>query len=1162
MRLGILWVGPLIATGLGGAVSARMTAQTVQLAEGPRFLTSVSPDSATPVDASTIPALQRRVSAEFVHVPLADALQRIGQQSDIHFVLADRDISPDISVSLSATNITVASALNEILFKTGLDVSVDARGHYATLTARRGGGRLAAFRQRTVVITGHVTDAALKAPLAQVAVHVDGTPFGAVSAADGKYTIARVASGTYRVTARRVGYQALSREVAITTDTVATVDFALTAAPTRLTEMVTTAVGDQRRYEVGNVISTINADSITPTAPITSLTDLMSARAPGVTVLENSGFTGTGESIRVRGLTSLVLQSDPILIVDGVRQDNRASGDISGYGWAGTHSTPSRLNDLDFADIATIDILKGPAASTEYGTDAANGVIVITTKHGRAGRTEWRASAEQTASGIPEHFADGYYSWGHTTDGTNTPVNCPLVGYPGRYAVTNNNCAVDSVTRWNPLNHSATSIFGTGARSKYDLSVGGGTDAMRYYVAGGLTNERGVATLPPAFRQLATAAGVQIPSVESASNAEDQRSLRANTSMRLGPTSDLAASGSYLSTYQRTPAMDDLLRGIVNHPAIGDPAHFYGYGGSGGFAGFSPLGTLGQVGSQRTDRFAGGLTANWRPTGWLTAHAVGGIDHGSQGNAALASPNLPTVFQDLVPSLQQITGTSDLYSVDLRATATGRLSSTARSKSSVGLQIVDNRSVAQTALVYGLTSANQTLNGYANPIVTQLSNRTATLGGYGEEEVGLSDRLFITGALRVDAGSGFGSQYHAATYPKVSLSYLALPGGATTVRVRGAFGESGVQPVNGASFQLYQAVTAWSAGQAVSATQLSWPGNTSLKPERTRELEGGADLGFWGNRVSLEVTGYAKHTQDALVNVDLGATLADYLFEQNIGTVQNSGVEGTLTAVLIQGRGLTWDVTLNGSLNHNKLVRLAGTGQVGNIPYAGLVQYRQQVGFSLYGLWARRVSYADANHDGLIETNEITFTDSASYMGPSQPTQTASVSTHVGLWHGTVTVNGLVDYRGGYRILNAALGSEDGASNRREGNVRSVPLAEQARYAAGQLAYVFGGTASSFVEDGTFARFRELGVTVALPPRLARAARVTSLSLTGAVRNLALWTRYSGPDPEVTNTGGGNTQSLSPTTGGGFRETNNDIRFDTGSVPLARYWVLRLTAGF
>ena len=146
------------------------------------------------------------------------------------------------------------------------------------------------------------------------------------------------------MTARRVGYQPLTKDVTVAADQQATLDFALVAVPTKLDEVVTTAVGQQRRYEVGNTISTINADSIAPTAPITSLTDLISARAPGVTVLETSGMTGSGEAIRIRGLSSLVLQGDPILIVDGVRQDNSAGGDVNAYftGTSGEQSSRRR----------------------------------------------------------------------------------------------------------------------------------------------------------------------------------------------------------------------------------------------------------------------------------------------------------------------------------------------------------------------------------------------------------------------------------------------------------------------------------------------------------------------------------------------------------------------------------------------------------------------------------------------------------------------------------------------------------------------------------------------------------------------------------------------------------------------------------------------------
>jgi TonB-linked SusC/RagA family outer membrane protein len=1140
------------------AQSAPTSSTALQLAvddRGPRFLSP--PTDGRRADVSDAPMLRRRVDLELTRVPLAAALHEITRQTGIEFALTSHTVPVEQLVSVSATNITVASALHEILLDTGVDVELSSP-RVLTLIARPS-GPIAHAAQGTGTITGHVTDGALKAPLSEVSIRVEGTALRTTANTAGKYTIPGVAPGTYRLTARRVGYQPLTKEITVAGEQTATLDFALVAAPTRLDEVVTTAVGEQRRYEVGNDISTINADSIAPTAPITSLTDLISARAPGVTVLETSGMTGSGEAIRIEGLTSLVLQNDPILIVDGVRQDNSAGGDIASYLYnQTTHPTPTRLNDIDFSDIATIDILKGPSASTEYGTDAANGVIVITTKHGSAGAPQWKASAEQTESDIPVRFPDGYYSWGHLTNGTNSPVNCLLA--TGSYTSTSGACVVDSVTKENPLNNPATSIFGTGNRAKYDLSVSGGSEAVRYFVSGGLSNETGVIQMPSVFKELADTANLGLPSAALNPNSEQQRSVRVNTAIKLGPAADLTATGSYLSTYQQTPNAATLYDGVFYAPALSGPANNYGYGDRFGDEANTPLSQLTELGSQNTDRVTGGLTANWRPAGWFVGHATVGLDHGSQLNEVLTYPLANAAYEYYVPSLGLVDVTTDVYSVDLRGTATASLTHGLRAVSSAGLQMVDTRLAGQSALTDNITATNLTLNGATGPMVTQLGTRQATLGGYGEEELSLADRLFVTGALRIDAASGFGYAYSTAAYPKASVSWLALNNGQTTVRVRGAFGESGVQPMNGAALQLYSptVATIGSGGSPVSVSTLNWPGNPNLQPERSAEFEGGVDVGAWGNRLSLELTGYSKMTHDALVNVNLGEDFNYLPYQENIGEVRNTGLEGSVTVAMVQTRSVTWDVAVNASLNHNVLVSLA-PGVTAQVVYGysnnTAIQYRQAVGYPLYGLWAQPVTYADANHDGIIEPNEVTVGDSADYVGPSLPTQDVSISTHLGLWRGAVTIGSLVDYRGGYKIANLVANIADYEGNTPGANDPAAPLWLQARAIANVTS--FNATALD-VEDGSFVRVREVSVTYAVPRGAVRALRMQSLSVTGAVRNLALWTRYSGLDPETSNTYGSNIEAT-PTTNGSV--VNNDQRADVGAVPLARYWVVRLNIG-
>ncbi len=1101
-----------------------------------------------PARASMRGLLRHTITLDLRGATIDDALQEVGRAAGIRVYAGPDAHEARGRVSLHAENLTVSDALMHVLEGTRLEAFVSLRGN-AVLVRRADPEPVSRLRgQAGGTITGAVTDAVTRGPLNQVAVRVEGSGLGAMTASDGRYAVHNLPSGTYRLTARRVGYTPLTKTVAISADSVVVADFALAAAPARLNEMVTTAVGDQRRYEVGNDISTINADSIAATAPITSLTDLISARAPGVEVLETSGLAGSGQAIRIEGLTSLVLQNDPILIVDGVRQDNSAGSDVFATFFASgvNHPTPTRLNDLDFNDIASIDVLKGPAASTEYGTDAANGVIVITTKHGTAGRPHWRVSAERTESTIPGSFPNGYYSWGHTTDGTNTPVNCTLTPYSiSGYGSSAHTCAVDSVTRWNPLNHTATSIFGTGNRGKYDLSVSGGSEAVRYFVSGGLSNEIGVIQMPPVFRELADTAGLGLPSSALNPNREQQRSVRANTAIKLAPTADLGLLGSYLSTYQQTPNALYLASAPSQARALSDATHNYGYGS----AYFTPIASLTETGSQSTNRLAGGVTASWRPASWFTGHGTIGLDHGSQRHEALNYPLANPVYAIIVPPFLGLAdATTDVYSVDLRGTATASLTEALRAVTSVGLQMVDARAAGQSAYSSTITATNLTLNGASSPVVAQQGNRQATLGGYGEEQLSIADRLFLTGAIRIDAASGFGNAYSTAAYPKTSASWLALDRGGTTVRLRAAFGESGVQPANGAAQTLYSLATTPRGGTPTTVTVLQWPGNPHLRPERTAEFEGGIDIGAWGNRVNLGLTAYSKTTHDALVNVALDGDVCCYTYQENVGSVRNRGMEGSVTATLLQNRLVTWAVGINASANENKLLSLTRgvAAQIAGNAY--VAQYRQAVGYPLYGIWAQHATYVDANHDGILETTEVTVADSDTFTGSSAPTREASASTHLTLWRGAVTLGGLVDYRGGYKIVNALPSNADYDGNTRGANDPSAPLWMQAR----AIANYSTGSALD-VEDGDFIRMREVSVTYAVPRDFVRTLRMQSVAITAAVRNLALWTRYTGKDPEVTNNVN---PSFNPTAGGYV--VNNDIRIDYGAVPLLRCWVVRV----
>src|SRR5437879_8056210 len=263
----------------------------------------------------------------------------------------------------------------------------------ATLAAAavlRGRAAPAAAQQGT--ITGQVTDQTSGQPLVGARVSVVGTSLVTISRAEGRYRIPNVPAGAAKVRATFIGYAAASQSVTVGPDETATADLALVLTPYSHDEVVVTATGEQTKRQVGNVISTIQADSLVLTSPIANMNDLLNAKAPGVEVLAGN-LTGAGARVRIRGTNSLSLNNEPLYIIDGIRMTSGNRSDAaSTIGIGGTN--PSRVNDINPDEIESIDVVKGPAASTLYGTAATNGVVVIKTKRSTPGPAKFNAFVE------------------------------------------------------------------------------------------------------------------------------------------------------------------------------------------------------------------------------------------------------------------------------------------------------------------------------------------------------------------------------------------------------------------------------------------------------------------------------------------------------------------------------------------------------------------------------------------------------------------------------------------------------------------------------------------------------------------------------------------------------------------------------------------------
>ncbi|HET7620910.1 MAG TPA: TonB-dependent receptor plug domain-containing protein, partial [Gemmatimonadaceae bacterium] len=382
-------------TGLSGASAQGVGADAIRT--GPRFLIALasSPSRTAPLDVERSPALGRRIALDLHDVSITDALAAIARRSGVRLVYTEDVLARAGRVTLQADAITTAAALTDVLVGAGVDVVFSEDGDEAVLVR----SAQPAPRQLGTIV-GRVTDARSHEGINGAAVHIEGGNQGAITGQDGAYRIPNVTPGSYTVAARRIGYTATRAQVTVVADQEVTADFALEAAAMSLDQVVVTGTaGAEQRRSIGNAVTGVNnAPEVLAKSAAPDLGKLLNARAPGVVVVPNSGRLGAGPNIQIRGRSSLSLDNSPLIYIDGVRVNN-AVGTGPGQNGYGSQNADvgGRLDDISPQDIESIEIIKGPAAATIYGTEAANGVIQIITKKGQTGAPRVSAQVQTGA---------------------------------------------------------------------------------------------------------------------------------------------------------------------------------------------------------------------------------------------------------------------------------------------------------------------------------------------------------------------------------------------------------------------------------------------------------------------------------------------------------------------------------------------------------------------------------------------------------------------------------------------------------------------------------------------------------------------------------------------------------------------------------------------
>jgi outer membrane receptor protein involved in Fe transport len=839
---------------------------------------------------------------------------------------------------------------------------------------------------------------------------------------------------------------------------------------------------------VGAVVRTVPVDSIVPTAPVATLSDLITGRVVNAMVLSFDGSPGAGPAVILRGPDGPSSLSGPLLVIDGVRANSATSSDNP---IAGGHPATSRLDDIDPTEIERIDVLPGPAASAMFGPDAGNGAIVVTTHHAGASPATGYISAEGGRVTTPLDWPSNYLAWGHTPSGT--VGQCTVADHAA------GNCVVDSTTRVNLLTAGPDKAFRTADEQRYagNLSVGG--HGLRASFGGVYDYEPGTVQMPKSEQTVfGQQFGTAPNDAQQYPNSYNRGNARGAVVADLGPTADVGFSLGYSGSNQRSAPIDHLLSQAATSTSWGEnpvgPAAFL-------FA--SP--------SQRDTRLIGDVQWHWRPSSLVGLHATAGSDALDQRSAQF------TVYPAAGQFSSQTTSATDRtritrYTIDVGATIASPSSAQIQSVLTLGGQYLEDHLDDRGHTFFGSDSLFSTS-------FQRFMAKERTQSLYASEALVLSEHATLQAGVRWDH-QRMHTIRNSATSLNPSVSGTLVLAGTVAdprVRLRGAFGQT-------TTLLDYQRLLVNEA--ALFAVAPPGPPRQTLlpgHPERDREYEAGFDAFAPGGKWSLGGTIYARRSVHAFVPED-AAFPPDFLLIYGPGaTISNRGLELTLTGRLVDRPDVALDATLLASENFNKVLRTIE--QPLDLPFS-----RIQSGYPVFGVWANRYSYADTNHDGVIESNEITADPLPSYIGSPVPTHMAALSSTMRLAHNRLRLSTVFDYRGGYVLPDLGGFYRALIVLDRAQNVPGASLDDQARAVAARNDI-------PTLDRVSAVRWRELSATWGTP-------HGRRLDLTLAVRNLALWSKYRGGDPD---------QDLLTTSSGIAPRMH---------LPQPMTWLLRVTAGF
>ena len=704
----------------------------------------------------------------------------------------------------------------------------------------------------------------------------------------------------------------------------------------------------------GATVGIIDAASLAPFSDRT-LSQALTARLPGVSVLQSSGVASAGARVRMRGPGGILMTQEPLLFIDGIRVE----GTLHSMGLNAGGQAPSRLNDVAVDDVDCIFVLRGPAATARYGTDAAGGVIHVLTHRAARDSTRVRVALEGGATADVTDYPDNY----GTAGGTCTRARAAL-----------GQCVAGALSTWNPLE--AVSPFRT---------------APRLHAAG----RANVASGP----RLSLGVSGSGTIADGTLRNDRRRRFMTSAAIEANPNASVSVQGDLwvMGGASRMPQVGNFTLSILNAGLLGnsidDPVR-RGYRNL-------PLGILEQFKTDQHTRRMGGVgRVRWSPNGWLSVRALAGREDSRVRDEQFD----PSVLFSTPPQVGP---------PSTRATAAQRAHRTsAQLSASATYGSVRTRLTTDLSLDY-LDDTDRLSSRVSGPQLLSESfreNDQTTTGITVRQAVTLADRVLLDGGARYDILSRNFVNLKNAFYPFASAAWNLVrrspeSSALSTLRLRAAYGESG----DSRSYRIPLDLVA-TIPDDTDDTPSEWP------VEHTRELEGGVDLGMLNDRLIIDATYFSKRTSDALIASPNppgpGGTTGGIGIITSAAAWQNRGIEIGARARVVDAPSVRADIAVNFTSVKNKVLELGSRSAIIG------ANYRIEPGYPLYGTWGRRFTATDQNGDGVIVPAEVISDDTPSFLGPATPTRELGVAPSITLGR-AVTIAALLDYRGGFRTVNS-----------------------------------------------------------------------------------------------------------------------------------------------